>query len=284
MNKKYPQLINPQELYKLLQQDDPDLRLVDLSQAENYARGHVPHSIHLPIQMLLSGQQPIPNKLPDKKQLAALLKAINYRRDCHIIALDDEGGGWAGRFLWTLAVIGHPSWSYLNGGLVAWRNEGLPCDKGPYIDNQGQANAEIEVEIQADQLVSFKDIVNQLNDDSHQRWDARSREEYEGLWSGSRRSGHIPGAIHCEWNAMIDSRNNLTLVKDVKKRLHFCGFNNNKTITTYCQSHHRSGFTWLIGTLNGFKMKAYNGSWSEWGNRADAPITCLQSPDTSNGN
>ena len=47
-----------------------------------------------------------------------------------IIAFDDEGGGWAGRLCWTLDVIGHYDWAYLDGGLHAWHAAGLPLAQG----------------------------------------------------------------------------------------------------------------------------------------------------------
>ncbi len=42
-----------------------------------------------------------------------------------MVAYDDEGGGWAARLLWTLELIGHTRYSYLNGGIHAWRDAGL---------------------------------------------------------------------------------------------------------------------------------------------------------------
>jgi len=51
------------------------------------------------------------------------------------------------------------------------------------------------------------------------------------------------------------------------------GIAGDKTIVTHCQTHHRSGFTYLVGKLLGFpRLKAYPGSWSEWGNTLDTPI------------
>ncbi|MBT3897162.1 MAG: sulfurtransferase, partial [Gammaproteobacteria bacterium] len=45
-----------------------------------------------------------------------------------------------------------------------------------------------------------------------------------------------------------------------------------KKIITHCQTHHRSGLTYLIGKSLGYDIKAYPGSWSEWGNHPDTPV------------
>ena len=40
--------------------------------------------------------------------------------------------GWgAGRLIWTLDAIGHPHYSYLNGGLHAWLAANLPIENTP---------------------------------------------------------------------------------------------------------------------------------------------------------
>jgi len=41
---------------------------------------------------------------------------------------------------------------------------------------------------------------------------------------------------------------------------------------THCQSHHRSGFTYLVGKALGFNIRAYHGSWAEWGNHPTTPV------------
>ena len=50
------------------------------------------------------------------------------------------------------------------------------------------------------------------------------------------------------------------------------GTNKKKQVLTHCQTHHRAGLTWLIGKALNYEIKAYHGSWSEWGNDPDTPI------------
>jgi thiosulfate/3-mercaptopyruvate sulfurtransferase len=48
----------------------------------------------------------------------------------HIVVYDDEGGGWAGRFIWTLDIIGHKNYSYLK-----WRFTRMVSRRLIAIDN-----------------------------------------------------------------------------------------------------------------------------------------------------
>ena len=87
----------------------------------------------LSLSKLLSGLVPAAGKLAPLDHLESLFSQLGYQgNNQHIIVYDDEGGGWAGRFIWTLDVIGHTNYSYLNGGihaLVAGRAAAGECTK-----------------------------------------------------------------------------------------------------------------------------------------------------------
>ena len=58
-------------------------------------------------------------------QLENIIRYLGIDTHSHLVIYDDEGGGWAGRFAWTLDLLGFQNWSYLNGGIVAWIKEGF---------------------------------------------------------------------------------------------------------------------------------------------------------------
>src|SRR6218665_3183664 len=113
-----PLLLEPSELQAHL--GDAGLLIVDLGKESVYQQAHVPSAVHFNVKQLVSGQQPAPGKLASVSQLSAALSALGLKPDTHIVAYDDEGGAAAGRFIWTLDVIGHSHYSFLNGGIHAW--------------------------------------------------------------------------------------------------------------------------------------------------------------------
>ncbi len=189
--------------------------------------------------------------------------------DQHIVVYDDEGGGWAGRFIWTLDVIGHTNYSYLNGGIHAWLKAGLPLENTP---NQPEPT-DVTLSINDEVIASREYIEASLDNPGVVIWDARSPEEYRGERVFAMRGGHIPGAVNYEWTRAMDPARHYRIREGVQEELEALGINKDKEIITHCQSHHRSGFTYLVAKTLGYKnVRAYDGSWSEWGNLPDTPI------------
>lgn len=264
-----PLLIEPDQLEPLL--NDENLLILDVSSAENYSRFHVPGAIHIPPASLVCGIQPATGKLPDIEQLNALFSSLGLNDSKHVIAYDDEGGGWAGRLIWTLDVIGHKQYSYLNGGLYSWLNEGHPAEQTINQGIPGSYNARID----RTPIADLEDVLALLNREDVAIWDARSAEEYAGTKVVAQRGGHIPNAINLDWLELMDRERNLRLIdlEALQKRLDSLGITQDKKVITHCQTHHRSGLSYLAMKLLGYPdIKGYHGSWSEWGNREDTPI------------
>lgn len=264
-----PRLLTPEALATHLHQ--PGLRVVDLSQARVHDEAHVPGAVHLDYRLTQAGTPPAPGALPEIDALGALLGSLGLTPDTHVVAYDDEGGGWAGRFLWLLAMVGHDRWSYLDGGIHAWIAAGLPLEQQPNVP----ARSDYPVRLCGDEAVDSTWLRTNLGDPSLAIWDARSRDEFLGVRALAARGGHIPGAVNLDWVDCMDRQNHMRL-KDLERlraTLADLGITPDKNIVTHCQTHHRSGLSWLVGKLLGFpRIRAYPGSWSEWGNDTSLPV------------
>ncbi len=260
-------IIEPSELEPHLGSDN--LLVIDLCNPQLYAQVHVPGAINVRPQQLVAGTQPATGKLPSLEQIQALFRQLGFTGKEHVVVYDDEGGGWAGRFIWTLDVIGHQQYSYLNGGIHAWIKEGHA--KESTINKPEPSSIELNFDLSPVASVDY--IINSLDDPETAIWDARSPGEYSGERIMAKKGGHIPGAINFEWTRAMDPENNFRIRSNLKAELADLGLTTDKEIITHCQTHHRSGFTYLVAKALGFKhVRGYDGSWSEWGNLDHTPV------------
>ena len=261
-----PLVIEPAALQAKL--NEPELLVIDLCNEQSFAAGHIPGAQSVLPQETVAGTPPAVGRLPGDKQLHALFSRLGLKENTHVVVYDDEGGGWAGRMIWILDVIGHHKYSYLNGGLLAWKAEGLPLEQ---MTRPVQAT-DARLFKSAQFTAEIPDILANLGKEDFLVWDARSPAEYRGEKVFAQKGGHIPGAINCEWTSLMDQNRQLRIREDAREYLASLGITRGKHMVTHCQTHHRSGFTYLVGKTLGFNIRAYHGSWSEWGNHPDTPV------------
>ncbi|WP_339458977.1 rhodanese-like domain-containing protein [Pseudomonas sp. EA_105y_Pfl2_R69] len=262
-----PLLIEPAQLASRL--DAPELILVDLTSSARYAAGHIPGARFVDPKRTQLGQPPAPGLLPEQAQLEQLFGELEHNPDAVYVVYDDEGGGWAGRFIWLLDVIGHPRYHYLDGGLHAWLAEDLPLS----TEQPAAVQQALSLTLSEEPTASREYLQSRLGAPDLAIWDARSAAEYRGEKVLAQRGGHIPGAVNLEWTASMDQARALRIRQDMSEILSALGISPDKELITHCQTHHRSGLTYLIAKALGYpRVKAYAGSWGEWGNHPDTPI------------
>ena len=263
-------LLEPEMLQSKLQSSDGQAPLlVQVSSEENFLQAHIPGAVLVTPSSLVCGIPPATGKLPDLDRLNELFSSLGYDPELDIVIYDDEGGGWAGRFAWTLDVIGHRSWQYLNGGLHAWHGAGLPLAQGPATPRPA---TQTDLSIDRAPIAEVDDVLATIDDPEQVVWDVRSAEEYAGVRQVSARVGHVPGAVNLDWLLLQDPARQYRFVQDISNTLEELGISQAKTIITHCQTHHRSGLSYMLGRLLGLPIRAYHGSWSEWGNLPNTPI------------
>ncbi|WAC42873.1 rhodanese-like domain-containing protein [Pseudomonas sp. SL4(2022)] len=262
-----PLLIEPAQLASRL--NTPGMILVDLTSPTRYATGHIPGARFVDPKRTQFGQPPAPGLQPDCAQLEHLFSELGHTADAVYVVYDDEGGGWAGRFIWLLDVIGHSRYHYLDGGLHAWLAEERPLSD----ETPPACNTQVALTLNDVHTASREYLQSRLGATDLAIWDARSPEEYSGVKVLAQKAGHIPGAINFEWTAGMDRTRALRIHQNLQAMLDNLGITADKEIITHCQTHHRSGFTYLAAKALGYpRVKAYAGSWGEWGNHPDTPV------------
>ena len=263
-------IIECDELAKRL--NETNLVVIDLCNNKTWQQVHIPNAVHIDYPQIIHVEKPVMGLLPDANNFSQLLASIGVNNNSYIVAYDDEGGGKASRLLWTLSAFGFNNYSLLNGGLMAWINEGWPLEKEAPVSKQGDFNIEGAL---SPAVTQREDILANLNNEKSQLLDARSQAEYNGEKKFASRAGHIPGAIHFDWMELMDPCQHGRLKKPdaLNQALSERGFSKDKHIICYCHTHHRSALSFIaLKSLGYNNISGYPGSWSDWGNSDETPI------------
>ena len=262
--------IEPDQLESL--RTNENIVIVDLCKAKQYTQAHIPGAHFINYADIVKIDKPMMGLLPDDENFSALLSRLGVTKNSLIVAYDDEGGGCAARFVWTLHVFGHETAVILNGGLHSWANEGHELSNAT-PDNPASSDYNIKKTHHHTATRAF--IQTHLDDDDIVFLDARSLAEYTGEKKFADKAGRIPGAIHYEWTESMNQNDNLRRLpaEKIQARLDELGISKDKEVICYCQSHHRSAYSWLVLKSLGYdNVLGYPGSWSDWGNHPDSVV------------
>ena len=247
------------------------VRVVDVRASEQCPDGHIPGAIQIDIRTLTRKNGAAEALLPAPEDIARVLGNAGIAPDDLVVAYDDGPGVDAARLLWTLDVIGHPHFALLNGGFAAWEDAEHETDDDfatvPVVD--------YPVPEFGREVIDSGTIRAVLGDPHWQILDTRTRAEYDGEDVRAARGGHIPGAVHFDWIEAVDmiEEGRLRAPRLLLSELSNRGIKPDRPVIVYCQSNRRSSHTYLVLKWLGFgDVRAYAGSWSEWGNLETTPI------------
>jgi thiosulfate/3-mercaptopyruvate sulfurtransferase len=186
-----------------------------------------------------------------------------------LVFYENISGISAARGVWLLLYFSHKNVSILDGGFEKWKREGYRVE----VKNNPPKYVEFEGRVNYTVLATAKEIKRFLNNKNVSIVDARSNEEFRGSDVRAARRGHIPGAVNINWENNIE---NGIFKGTTKLSRIYSDIAKNSLIVTYCQGGYRAANAFLALKLLGYdKVKMYLGSWAEWGNKLDLPVSNL---------
>lgn len=181
---------------------DAKLCIVDCDNREAYRRAHIPGALTFRGHHYLKEKEGAPH-IMGPEQFAGTVGGLGIGDDTLVVAYDGFSGLYATRLWWALNYYGHTKASVLNGGWDAWLAEGWPLTNAP----ARRATARFRPRVREELLARWEYVRAAIAQPGRVLLDVRSDGEWTGENArGTKRGGHIPGAVHLEWLNCVDSQ------------------------------------------------------------------------------
>jgi thiosulfate/3-mercaptopyruvate sulfurtransferase len=237
---------------------------------------HIPGSRHFDLEAASDPDASYPNTMPTPARFADVASALGIDRNTPVVIYDRSYV--SARVWWMFRRFGHEHVAILDGGLRRWTAEGRPLEAGDARPFEAKV---FDVMAPSHDIATWKDVRDALETGEAQVVDARTPDRFSGVLPAGYpglRSGHMPGAVNLPWTTMLEGPPNYRFrtPEEAERIFRAAGIDPDRPIITTCGSGVTAAvLAFQLARMGRQKWRIYDGSWNEWGRRADLPRRTL---------
>jgi thiosulfate/3-mercaptopyruvate sulfurtransferase len=268
---------------------DDELLILDCQpDIHEYVSGHLPGAVYLNDHLFRAHIGISPTSWVDREQAAWLLRQAGVRADVPVVVYTGSptitrceihvGDGLEQTMVaYSLLRYGHGDIRIVDGGLDAWKAEGLPVTReySRARESDFEPHVRNSIFVDYEEFVDLKDLPDTIVLDN------RPADKYggQGPWL---RPGHIPGAVSLPWKSLMTAENprKLRPVPEVRALVAAVGATPDRMVVCSCGTGREATNEFLIFRyLLGYpRVRLYEGSFTDWISRPGNPTVTGPDP------
>lgn len=258
--------------------DDPELVLLHVGDADDYARSHIPGARLVTLDDISVSEHSATGlmlQMPGDEALRERLQKLGISDDSHIVVYYAKD--WISpstRIVFTLQYAGlGQRTQLLDGGMGAWVRAG-----GALSSTAPPARAGTLSRLRTQNLiVDAAQVRAQRNSSGVAIVDARAAVYYDGIETGgahglAHRTGHIQGARNIPFTEITDERLQLRSQAELRTLFTRAGVKPGDTVLGYCHIGQQATAMLFAARLLGHPVKLYDDAFEDWSRGTDNPV------------
>jgi thiosulfate/3-mercaptopyruvate sulfurtransferase len=255
----------------------PDLVILQLGTAEDFAKGHVPGAVAVDyarevIAPAVEGGMRV--ELPTIEALQAMLRAKGVTATSRVVLVFDQPATFvrAGRTFFTLEWAGLAGRvAVLDGGYPKWAREARYVATG--AGRRVAPSRSLTLAPETARRATKDDVVATIGKAGMRIVDARDTVFYQDLRDNQMpRGGHIASAVNLPFSTVTNADGTLRTREELEGLVRAAGVGADESLVSYCHLGVQASWMYLALRVLGRDVRMYDGSFDEWSREDSLPV------------